>query len=99
MSGVLDLLLVAFISLAAGVFAFLSLAPRPWRAPVWRAMAAIAERLSMRSMAARLAGAARRSAAATGCGGCGDCGSGKPAGLPSKPLDVGVPLSSIKRRR
>jgi hypothetical protein len=99
MSGVLDLLLVAVISLLAGVFAFLSLAPRPWRAPLWRGLAAVAGRLSWRAMAERLAGAAQRSASASGCGGCGDCGSGKPAGMPQKPLDVGVPLSSIKRRR
>ncbi len=97
MNTVLDVVIVACILLAAGCYAFLSLAPRTWRTGVLTFLGALAAAVpGLRGAARRVQEAAARSAAAGACGGCGDCGSGKPAAL--KP-EINVPLSSLKRRR
>ena len=98
MNGVLDLLIVTCITAVAVVFAFLSVAPRPWRARLLQGMAVAAEALSLRTAGQRLRQAANRHLQAAGCGGCGDCGTG---GAPRRDDagDIHVPLASLKRRR
>jgi hypothetical protein len=98
MSGPLDLLIVVCITGIALCFAFLSLAPRPWRARLLQILAAAAQALSLRAIAQRLQRAADRHLQAAGCGACGDCGAaGAPRG--AKPTDIRVPLDTLKRRR
>lgn len=97
MNTVLDVLVVSCILLAAGCYAFLSLAPRSWRARVLTFLGALAANIpGLSGVGGRLQAAAARSAAAAACGGCGDCGSSKPAGPPP---EINIPLSSLKRRR
>ena len=97
MNTVFDVLLVSCILIAAGCYAFLSLAPRAWRTRVLTFLGALAAHIpGLSGVRARLQTAAARSAAAGDCGGCGDCGSSKPAGPKA---DISIPLSSLKRRR
>jgi hypothetical protein len=97
MNTVLDVLIVSCLLLAAGCYAFLSLAPRAWGIRLLTFLGKIAAAVpGLRGAARRLRDAAARSAAAGACGGCGDCGSAKPAAPKS---EINVPLSSLKRRR
>jgi hypothetical protein len=90
-SGVIGDLLVALAVLTSVLYATARLAPKPWRARLFAALAAALLRLGARRLAGRLTAAATR---AGGCGGCGDCGPvAPPAGAETR-----IPVHRIGRR-